>query len=168
MNRIMLARLTETSQLEDAQICNAPVTWLTQTIDILYSSDDCHSGIVFDAFGPEHCPNLRGLSSLGTSLRYTSICAPLPRIQALPGGSPFFLELPKSFGYNEPSLLFGPRERRQNPRKHLALPIQLRAFGIDLERPSISETDRYLWRKQVFNDIATTNADSLEGLLIWI
>ncbi|KAK4248324.1 hypothetical protein C7999DRAFT_31230 [Corynascus novoguineensis] len=168
MNRVFLSKLTGTSQLEDVQICNAPVNWLTQTIDILYPFDNCHSGIVFDAFGPEHCPNLRRFIVSRYQLNvHEYLCAAAEN----PGFArrlAFFLEWPKGFGYGEPSLLFGPRERRQDPSRHLALPIQLRAFGVDLERPSISETDRYLWRERVFDDIVTSNADSLKGLLIWI
>lgn len=157
-----LQRLSDLRFLEQVHIENVGV-WHGGVIINMYNNDDSH--LIFDAFGPAHCPSLRRFSVSGYQRDVHKHLASL---------DPLFARklalscMDMSPGYEPAALL------RPSPI-YPSLPLHLRMLEIELRRDQLRLLDDYgrllgqdeiPSAKQVLEDLVSGDDGTLEGLVI--
>jgi hypothetical protein len=175
LSHAALAKLTNVSHLEEAHITNHEVNWGEGEMQ-LYPSERSESGIIFDAFWPDRCPNLRRFCVSVYQLDVHEFLCAWSEAPSLLRRLAFCVDHVTGLGYGDPSLLFRPGNGLEwvtsghHPGRHPGLPIKLRMVGFDLTSENLDQSvpgiDPELWREDVICDIVASNADSLEGLMI--
>ncbi|KAK4033002.1 hypothetical protein C8A01DRAFT_40557 [Parachaetomium inaequale] len=167
MSHASLAKLTDVSHLEEVHIFNHQEYWGQDDVQ-LYPSEQSRSGIVFNAFWPQHCPNLRRFSVSIYQLDVHEFLCAWAVDPSFSRRLAFCVDDLRHLGYGDPSLLFRPNSG--HPGRHPGLPIKLRMLGLDLDRDtifrSVPDLDEEYWREEVLGDIVASNTESLEGLMI--
>ncbi|KAH6627383.1 hypothetical protein F5144DRAFT_575675 [Chaetomium tenue] len=158
-----LQRLTDLHFLERVHIENVGV-WHGGVIISMYDDGD-DSGIIFDAFGPAHCPNLRDLSVAGYRKDVHRFLAALDP----PSARRLAILCPDMTTGYEPAALLRP-----NPI-YPSLPLHVRMLEMELRRNQIRlfdndgrllNHDEIPSAKQVLEDLVSGDDGTLEGLAV--
>ncbi|KAK4154545.1 hypothetical protein C8A00DRAFT_32669 [Chaetomidium leptoderma] len=167
MSHSSLVKLTDLRHLEEVHIDNRSVTGLwNQSLIDLYPLGSFDSGIVFDAFRPPHCCSLRRFSVSKYEHDVHLFLCHVARDPSFSKGLAVCIEDLRSVCWGDPSLLLRP-----NPRQP-GLPIQLRMMGLyldleSIEMPSLA-VEKSLRVETLLDLVVATNADSLEGLMVYL
>jgi hypothetical protein len=151
-----LTKLTDLAYLEEIYIENQGI-YDDKDYIALYEDGSGGSGIVFDAFGPQNCPNLSRFSAAQYKRDIHDYLCTIPE--------PFARRLAVSFEtqdeeYEMEKLI------REDP-DYPSLPLQLRMMDLELDRLQwLNNDEDTIPADQVFEDLITNNAEALEGLTV--
>lgn len=158
-----LVKLTDLEYLEDIDVHNSNMAWLgTATYLYGYADELAECGIVFDAFNPSHCPNLRSFATVEYRYDVHELMASFSANRAF--SKKLIVRFDDSYYFDTICML-------RPAIDHPALPLSLRMLlGLQLSRYGLSWYDGKESEKtsaaQVLNDLVSSNADSLEGLTV--
>jgi hypothetical protein len=166
-SRWWLAKLTDPEYLEEIDICNLGAHWRYIDLTMLYYNDhfdyadydECH--IDFDSFTPSLCPNLRHFSAAEYRDDVHSF------LGAIAEHKSFTRRLTVRF---ERLRVYDTARMLRPDPDHPGLPIQLRMFlGLQLDRVDLEryrdESEKFS-AEQILDNLVSSTADSLEGLLV--
>lgn len=165
MSHDSLAKLANLAHLEEVDIRNHGVRgegWGGRNLIELYPDSTSRSGIAFDAFRPPFCNNLRRFSVYQYHRDVHEYLCAVAENPDFSKRLAVFIE-----NHGDPSLLL-----RRNTN-HPGLPIHLRMMGLEVgqhlaqaRRTFAGTTLKRFRTEEVFEDLVSSNADTLEGLMI--